>query len=138
MKDVTAVQDKITITMKKQKEIRDDAVAVITSTTGWWTEYKNYDLLFDPVIVNLVEQMDTVFSTEEEVVWDEKMERICKEIDEHLSEQYPNIQFPLSVGLSLRVKWVSVGEKFRIVERYRHGEWDEEVELLTDTEWLDA
>jgi hypothetical protein len=138
MKDSTTVQDKITITMRKQKEIRDDRVAVITSPVGWWTEYHNYDLLFDPILVNWIEQIEQIYLKEDELVWDIEIERICKLMEEYLNKEYPDFQFPPAIGLSLNIQWVSVGEKFRIVERYRYGEWDETVELLTDTQWLDA
>jgi len=138
MKDSTAVQDKITITMSKQKEIRDDKVAVILSCDGWWTEYHNYDLLFDPFLVEMIEQIDSLESIEDESEWSRETDKINDIIDQYLKQQYPHISFPPMAGFTLRVEWVALGEKFRIVEKTRYGEWDEKIELLTDTAWLDA
>ena len=138
MKDSTAVQDKINITMRKQKEIRDDKVAVILSQDGWWTRYLNYDLLFDPFLVEMIEQLSSLESLEDELEWSRETDKVNDIIDQYLKQQYPHISFYPLIGHTLRVEWVTLGEKFRIVEKTRYGEFDEKVELLTDTVWLDA
>ena len=99
------------------KLIRDGKVAVLVSPgygAGWYTWHRNEELLYDPSIVEWIEQGD------------------LDKINTYLELKYPN---DTSLGLSdLEVNWVPIGDKFRI------DEYDgaESLVLQTNEHWLTA
>jgi len=99
------------------KLIRDGKVAVLVSPgygAGWYTWHGNEELLYDPSIVEWIEQGD------------------LNKINTYLELKYPN---DTSLGLSdLEVNWVPVGAQFRI------DEYDgaESLVLATNERWLTA
>jgi len=99
------------------KLIRDGKVAVLVSPgygAGWYTWHGNEELLYDPSIVEWIEQGD------------------LDKINTYLELKYPN---DTSLGLSdLEVNWVPAGARFRI------DEYDgaESLVLETNEHWLTA
>ena len=99
------------------KLIRDGKVAVLVSPgygAGWYTWHRNEELLYDPSIVEWIEQGD------------------LDKINTYLELKYPN---DTSLGLSdLEVNWVPAGARFRI------DEYDgaESLVLETNEHWLTA
>jgi hypothetical protein len=99
------------------KLIRDGKVAVLVSPgygAGWYTWHGNEELLYDPSIVEWIEQDD------------------LDKINTYLELKYPN---DTSLGLSeLEVNWVPAGARFRI------DEYDgaESLVLETNEHWLTA
>jgi len=99
------------------KLIRDGKVAVLVSPgygAGWYSWHRNEELLYDPSIVEWIEQGD------------------LDKINTYLELKYPN---DTSLGLSdLEVNWVPIGDKFRI------DEYDgaESLVLETNEHWLTA
>ena len=99
------------------KLIRDGKVAVLVSPgygAGWYSWHGNEELLYDPSIVEWIEQGD------------------LDKINTYLELKYPN---DTSLGLSdLEVTWVPAGVRFRI------DEYDgaESLVLETNEHWLTA
>jgi len=99
------------------KLIRDGKVAVLVSPgygAGWYTWHRNEELLYDPSIVEWIEQGD------------------LDKINTYLELKYPN---DTSLGLSdLEVNWVPTGARFRI------DEYDgaETLVLESQEKWLTA
>ena len=99
------------------KLIRDGKVAVLVSPgygAGWYSWHGNEELLYDPSIVEWIEQGD------------------LDKINTYLELKYPN---DTSLGLSdLEVNWVPAGARFRI------DEYDgaESLVLETNEHWLTA
>ena len=82
-----------------QKLIRDGQVAVLVSPgygAGWYSWHSNEQLLFDPSIVQWIEEDDR------------------EKIQAYLELRYPD---ETTIGLEdLVVEWVPVGARFRIEE----------------------
>jgi hypothetical protein len=97
------------------KLIRDGRVAVLVSPgygAGWYSWHTNEELLYDPSIVEWVEQSD------------------LDKIKTYLELKYPN---DTTLGLEdLVVKWVPVGARFRI-EEYDGAE---NLVLESEERWL--
>ena len=99
------------------KLIRDGKVAVLVSPgygAGWYTWHRNEELLYDPSIVEWIEQGD------------------LDKINTYLELKYPN---DTTLGSSeLEVNWVPMGARFRI------DEYDgaESLVLETNEHWLTA
>ena len=100
------------------KLVRDGMVAVLYSPdygSGWYTwNPNNPELLFDPVIVQLVEE--------------EKFD----ELKTYVTLKYPNIY---EGGMwELKIAWIPEGAMFRINEY----DGDESIELKDDADWFTA
>ena len=99
------------------KLIRDQKVAVLVSPgygAGWYSWHSNEELLYDPSIVEWVEQDD------------------LDKIKTYLELKYPN---DTTLGLEdLVVEWVPVGARFRI-EEYDGAE---NLVLESEERWLTA
>ena len=99
------------------KLIRDGKVAVLVAPgygAGWYSWHGNEELLYDPSIVEWIEQGD------------------LDKINTYLELKYPN---DTSLGLSdLEVNWVPVGARFRI------NEYDGSESLVLESEerWMTA
>lgn len=100
-----------------EKVIRDGNVAVIITKehgAGWYSWHNIAELLYDPVIVDLVER--------------EKF----AEIAEYTSKKYPDVY--LGGYKYLRVVWLLEGTEFRIEEYDGY----EDIMLKSNTKWLIA
>jgi hypothetical protein len=100
-----------------EKVIRDGAVAVILTKehgAGWYSWHNIAELLYDPVIVDLVEK--------------EKF----AEVAEYTSKKYPDIY--LGGYKHLRVVWLLEGTEFRIEEYDGY----EDIMLKSNSKWLIA
>jgi hypothetical protein len=99
-----------------KKLIRDGKVAVLVSHgfgAGWFTwNYDEPQLLYDPVIVEMLEQSKSK----------SKIEQYCK-------EQYPNAYLDGLDGLC--VEWLPIGTTFRIHEY----DGSESVEIRDSVQW---
>ena len=99
------------------KLIRDGKVAVLVSPgygAGWYSWHRNEELLYDPSIVEWIEQGD------------------LDKINTYLELKYPN---DTSLGLGdLEINWVPAGDRFRI------DEYDgaESLVLESNEKWLTA
>lgn len=92
-----------------EKVIRDGKVAVLVSKgfgAGWYTWHGIEALLFDPVIVGMVEAMPNSSNDVFMATYDA--------IEQYTEEKYGGYYYG---GIAdLTVKWVPVGAKFRIHE----------------------
>ena len=104
--------------VKMNKLVRDGMVAVLYSPdygSGWYTwNGDNPEILFDPAIVQLVE------------------ENKWAELQTYVTLKYPK----LFVGglLDLQIAWIPEGAMFRINEY----DGDESIELKDDADWFTA
>jgi len=113
------------------KVIRDGKVAVLYSPgygAGWYTwnslrgegEEQSLNLIFDPILVELVEKRN------KEDVW-EFIQKIEERAEEILPEGY------FGGARDLIIEWLPVGAKFRI------DEYDGSESIVTESElWLTA
>ena len=105
---------------KMEKVIRGNKVAVLYSPdfgAGWYTwNYQYPEILFDPVIVKMVEDYTDT-----------------KTIELYCEEKYPQGYFG-GAG-DLRIKWVDIGKQFRIDEY----DGNESIMLRdNDDDWITA
>ena len=104
----------------KGRVVRDGTVAVLYSPgygAGWYSWHHKEELLYDPVIVNMV------------------LENRHDDIEDYVMSLYQNEDDPYMGGADdLTVEWVPIGEKFRI------DEYDgaETVVLASREDWLVA
>lgn len=98
------------------KVIRDGKVAVLYSPgfgAGWFSWHHVYELLFDPVVVEMVEKKE----------YHTKIENYCL-------EKYGD---DVSIfGDKLEIAWLDVGTKFKI----REYDGSESIETEESIEWL--
>jgi len=102
-----------------EKVVRDGMVAVLVSPgygAGWYSWHGITELLFDPIIVDMV-QTDR-----------------RDDITPYVKEKYPEEDPYCDGALNLVIKWVPVGAQFRI------DEYDgaESVILASKEKWLTA
>lgn len=101
------------------KVVRDGKVAVLISPgfgAGWYTWHGIEELLFDPVVVDMVENGRV------------------SEVETYVNKKYPD-EHPYFGGVEeLVVKWVPQGERFRI-EEY---DGSEKLRLESQEKWLSA
>ena len=100
-----------------EKVIRDDRVAVIVSPgygAGWYTWHNIEELLYDPSIVEWIEQ------------------GALDKIAVYMELRYPDVY--LSQSREFKIKWVPVGERFRITEY----DGSESLVLESEQQWLTA
>jgi hypothetical protein len=97
--------------MTIEKVIRDGKVAVLVSEgygAGWYTWHGIEALLFDPVIVGMVETMSKSNNADFKATYDA--------IVKYAKEKYGDCHCSYSGIAGLIVEWAPVGEKFRIHE----------------------
>jgi len=120
---------------KMNKVIRDGKVAVLVAPgygSGWssWnvdqTNWVVTDLLFDPVIVELIESILPA------TVSMHIGKGIARKIVEYAETKYPRAY--LGAVYDLEVQWVPVGAKFRIAEY----DGSESLVLETEDQWFIA
>ena len=101
----------------KEKVVRDGKVAVLVSPgfgAGWYSWHNVPELLFDPVVVELVESGRHY------------------EIESYVEKKYPDSY--TGGAMDLKVVWVTEGEQFRI------DEYDgaESLKRAIDERWITA
>jgi hypothetical protein len=103
-----------------EKVILDGKVAVLYSPgygAGWYSWHDIEELLFDPVIVDMVER--SVISTE---------------IIAYCEQKYPSFTHCYAGAEDLRIEWVPIGREFRIDEY----DGSECIEYKDELVWLAA
>jgi len=98
------------------KVIRDGKVAVLYSPgygAGWYSWHGEEKLLYDPVIVGMIES-----------------HKYYTEIVEYCQERYGD-QHYFKGAEDLRIEWVDVGREFRITEY----DGSESIEYKDELEW---
>lgn len=98
------------------KVIRGEFVAVIIHAEyggGWYSWHRDESLLYDPVVVNLIECND--------------------ELNYNIYAQDKDMTYVAGFS-NLSIQWIPIGAKFRIHE---YDGW-ESIELFDDAIWLTA
>jgi len=101
------------------KVIRDGKVAVLYSPgygAGWYTWHQIPELIYDPVVVDMVEQ-------------DRR-----NEIEAYCEEKYPSFTKCYLGAEDLRISWIKEGRVF-LIEEY---DGNESIRFREDIEWLVA
>ena len=99
------------------KVVRDGKVAVLIAPSygaGWYTENLDENLLFDPILVQYVEENNKT-----------ALKRYAK-------KQYPNAY--IEAADDLTVRWIKEGILFRVKEY----DGSESIEVLEDLDWIKA
>lgn len=123
--------------MEISKYERDGKVAILfASNSGWFsqawfTEHKNVFLVFDSKVVEWVLERDKLMETIS--YRSQKVSDINDQIIKYCDERY-NVYVTDNQVWDLKVEWLEMGEKFRIVNL----DGKETVELLYQTQWLEA
>lgn len=117
-----------------EKVIRDGKVAVLVSEgfgAGWYSWHGIEALLFDPVVVGMVESIHNSKGNDFTTV----SERLSTyyAIEEHAKEKYGKHYYYSGID-GLTVEWVPVGAKFRIHEY----DGSETLVLEEYVEWITA
>ena len=99
------------------KVVRDGKVAVLIAPNygaGWYTENPYYELLFDPILVQYVEENNKTA------------------LKKYVEKQYPNAYLG---GIDdLVIRWVPEGALFRVTEY----DGAESIEILENLNWIKA
>lgn len=118
------------------KFIRNDMVAVLVSVdygSGWSTWNSNHpELMFDPKIVEMVLGFE---EASDSVAGDEYLElynRFSSKVMDYVERTYEGAYAGGVTGLT--VKWVPVGERFRIKE----NDGSESILFEYDQSWITA
>jgi len=101
------------------KVIRDGKVAVLYSPgygAGWYTWHQIPELIYDPVVVDMVEQ-------------DRR-----NEIEAYCEEKYPSFTKCYLGAEDLRISWIKEGRVF-LIEEY---DGNESIRFREDIHWLVA
>jgi len=113
---------------KMKKEIRDGKVGVIYKPTygyGWYSWHKVEELLYDPSLIYMLEELKKSTTNNSFMDWLDNIEDYLKD--------YPNKEFKYLGGAEeLEIKWIPIGTLFRI------SEFDgmETVVLQNEDDWL--
>ena len=112
-----------------KKEIRDGKVAVLYSPgygAGWstWTMSSDDDIIFDPSIVYMVEEMNKAYDDEDPSLYESWVDNIKA----YCEKTYPDMY---TGGIDqLHIAWIPEGTLFRIDEydgsesiEYKENEW---------------
>ena len=118
--------------VRMKKVERDGKIAVIVASefgTRWYSKHRNYKLLFDPVIVALIQKYSY---GSEEVIFDLK----CgEEIEEYcLKKYYPEVKY-FGDSTDLKIVWIPKGVKFKIINV---GGFEEAFVDDPSNEWIKA
>ncbi len=128
MRDNLGIEDKISFTVTKEKEIiRDGKVAVLYAPShgaGWFTWHNVSELLRDPEVVHLVECREKG-AEEEKTYFTDKIVNYCEST--YGSHCYFGAE-------DLTIEWIELGDKFRITEY----DGAETIEYLTQTVWMEG
>ncbi|NDB83503.1 MAG: hypothetical protein EB127_12365 [Alphaproteobacteria bacterium] len=106
-----------------ERVVRNGHVAVLVSHgygAGWYTWHHKEELLYDPVIVDMVER---------------KVDNLEDAVEAYIHSKYPDDDQPYVGGVDgLAIYWVPVGERFRI------DEYDGAESLVLESQevWLTA
>ena len=130
MNSGTQMQDTVSITISRgdKRYIKELKVAILYTESGsWYTGHGLYDLVIDSIIATMVEERNA----QGVEVRDPYNDRILYYIKDNYSVDLDAIRSSIP---SLAIKWVDIGDKYRIVK----VDGREVVELLTDTVWFEA
>lgn len=129
MKDHLGIQDQVTFSVTKEKEIiRDGRVGILFSPgfgAGWYTWHGVDALLRDPEVVHLVECRSKA-PEEERQYYTEKIVEYC--------ENTYGTDYYYGGADDLEIEWIELGDKFRITEY----DGSEGIEYLTESRWMEA
>lgn len=107
------VSDSISFTIKKGKEIVNGKVAVLYAPgfgAGWYTWHDQEQLIFDPVVVAMVEEKNALSPDAPEKIYE-----IVKKIMDYCRENYDPEKY-YGGAEDLVVEWLDVDTKFYIDE----------------------
>lgn len=129
MKDHLGIQDQVTFSVTKEKEIiRNGRVGILFSPgfgAGWYTWHGVDALLRDPEVVHLVECRSKA-PEQERQYYTEKIIEYC--------ENTYGTDYYYGGADDLDIEWIELGDKFRITEY----DGSEGIEYLTESRWMEA
>lgn len=120
------------------KVVRDGKVAVLISVDyglGWSTEnyaFRN-ELLFDPVVVEIVLKWAEDSNTLRGDAYDVAYEQYHKSVEDHVNKEYQGLVSTGGIS-GLMVEWVPMGERFYI----RDYDGAESLVLESQMNWYTA